>query len=262
MNRFASFRTAFGRALRPHRMAAVGLLLAGLAALPPGARADFSVHMPEVVKGEREVEAAYTRSRDPSAALDNQQVYNLAVGYGVTNWWLTELEGEWEKPPKEDTELSEIAWENTFQLTEPGEHWVTVGVFAEYAWPQHSSDPPDIKLGPIFQVEYGTSVHTVNLFFEKQVGAHPADEVEFTYAWQSRFRLTGSLDGGFEIFGAPGEVGKPLPYQEQDVRAGPVLYGEFKPSARTKVQYQFGYLFGATDATPDGTWKANIELEF
>jgi hypothetical protein len=53
-----------------------------------------------------------------------------------------------------------------------------------------------------------------------------------------------------------------LPYKEQDLRAGPVLYGQFKSSARTKVQYQLGYLLGATDATPGGTWKLNVELEF
>lgn len=262
MYRLDFLRIMPGRLPHATRILALGLLLAASAGHPFPARADFTVHMPLVVKGEREVEAAYTRTRDPSAPLDNQQVYNLAVGYGATSWWLTELEGEWEKSPKEDAQMSELAWENTFQLTEPGEYWLNLGAFAEYAWPQHSAERPDVKLGPILQLQYETSLHTVNLFFERQVGPRAETAVEFTYAWQSRFRLTQSLDAGFEIFGAPGEAGKPLPAKEQDVRAGPVLYGQFKPGARTKVQYELGYLFGATDATPDGTWKVNVELEF
>jgi hypothetical protein len=261
-----SLMLLLGPARRPRRpgrgAAAVALGILAVAAGGSPARADFTVHVPLVVRGEREVEAAYTRTRDPQAPLDNQQVYNLALGYGVTNWWLTELEGEWEKPPKADTELSEMAWENTFQLTEPGEYRLNLGVFAEYAWPQHSAERPNVKVGPILQLQYETALHTVNLFFERQVGPGAETAVEFTYAWQSRFRVTQSLDAGFEIFGAPGEAGKPLPLSEQELRAGPVLYGTFKPSAGTRFRYQVGYLVGQTKATPDGTWKANIELEF
>lgn len=242
--------------------ALLALLLAIGLGLPQFARADFTVHMPTVVKGEKEVEAAYTVTHDSDKALSNDQVYNASIGYSFTSWWEPELEFEWEKPNGEKMQLDEVSWENTFQLTEPGEHWVNVGIFAEYAWPQNSPDHTDIKAGPIFQIEGSRSLHTVNLFLEREVGVHAEDTVELTYAWQSRFRMLQSLDLGFEIFGEPGEVGKPLPYDQQQVLGGPVVYGEFKPSNGTSFKYEIGYLVGATKATPDSTWKVNVEFEF
>jgi len=263
-NRFRRRLTAAAFCPERHgpRWPAFALLAALVLLRPSSALADFSVHMPLVVKGETEVEAAYTHSRDSKASLDNEAVTNFALGYGITSFWLTELEGEWTRPNRGKNELSEIAWENTFQLTEPGEYWLNSGFFAEYAWPQHSGDPPDIKLGPILQRQWNRSLHTVNLFFERQMGPRSESAWEFTYAWQSRFRVATHLDAGFEFFGTAGEVGKPLPREEQELRAGPVLFGEFKPSAGTKLQYQVGYLFGGTEATAAGAWKLNVELEF
>lgn len=242
--------------------ALLALLLVATLGLPSLARADFTVHMPDVVKGEKEFEAAYTVTRDSDKALDNSAVYNFAFGYGVTDWWQPELEFEWSKPNGEKMQLDEVAWENTFQLVEEGKYWLNAALFAEYAWPQHSSDKPDIKAGPVLQMELSRSVHTVNLFVERQVGSHAEDTVEMTYAWQSRFRMFQSLDAGFEIFGEPGEFGKPLPYDQQQVLGGPVIFGSFKPSNGTSFKYNVGYLFGATKATPDGTLKVNAEFEF
>ncbi|HEX7928098.1 MAG TPA: hypothetical protein VF678_10930 [bacterium] len=233
-----------------------------LALLPTLAHAGFTVHMPNVVKGEKEIEISLAGTRDSDKALDNNGVYNIALGYGVTNFWKTELEFEAEKPNGEKTDLSEVAWENTFQLTEPGQYWLNVGFFAEYAWPQHSGAHPDIKAGPILQMEIGRSIHTVNLFVEREVGTHAEHTVEMSYAWQSRFRMLEHLDAGFEIFGEPGEFGKPDALDDQQLIAGPVLYGAFKPSNHTKLVYEVGYLFGGTKASPDGTWKVNVEFEF
>jgi hypothetical protein len=253
----------FAHAIFSLRLRAALPLLLGIGLIcVPAAQADFSVRMPTVVKGEREVEAAYSAIRDAKREMDGQVTYNVAAGYGVTGFWTTEIEGEWEKPRGENTKLSEIAWENTFQLTEPGQYWVNLGFFAEYAWPQHSGDPQDVKLGPIAQLQFSRSLHTLNLFFEKQVGRNAGNEVELSYAWQSRFRIAGIFDAGIEIFGAPGEAGKPLPQDQQEIRVGPVLYGEWKSSAYTKLFYQAGYLIGATKAAPDGTWKASVEFEF
>lgn len=59
-----------------------------------------------------------------------------------------------------------------------------------------------------------------------------------------------------------GEVGHVSPSDQQDHRIGPVIFGEFANESKSKWKYEVGYLFGISDAAPDGTLKALLEYEF
>lgn len=79
--------------------------------------------------------------------------------------------------------------ENTSQLTQPGEYFFTLGVFAEYSQSTLSHEPSDITFGPIIQKEINNvfgldTVHTLNLFLSRDVG-HDASR-------QTGFRMPGS----------------------------------------------------------------------
>ena len=46
-----------------------------------------------------------------------------------------------------------------------------------------------------------------NLIFEREVGAGAGHEVEFEYAWETRWRASPSFEYGFQAFGSFGELG-------------------------------------------------------
>src|SRR3954454_3976849 len=96
-------------------------LILGLAVVllsTPASASDFKVKLPYVDEGELELEhkGIATFDRDP-AKSDNQKLIG-EVGYGVTSWWATKLEADWERPegPGGNLQTEAVAWENIFQL--------------------------------------------------------------------------------------------------------------------------------------------------
>ncbi len=225
--------------------------------------ADFTVRSPIVSKGELSIEHSGAVTRDRDAAKRNEQTYTASVGYGVTEWWSVEIEGEAgrEGGPDNSLRFEAVNLENTFQLTQQGSSWVDVGVFAEYGRAARRGGADAVSFGPILQKELGRTVNTLNLFVEREIGANREGGTEVRYAWQTRWPLFDTLKLGGEIFGTPGRVDKFRALADQEHRAGPVIFGEIRLGALGKIEYQAGYLIGLTRATPDGTFKWLIEYE-
>ena len=61
--------------------------------------------------------------------VDGERAGKIAIGHGMTTWWKSEIEFEWEKEPAEDegTHYTEVEWVNVFQLSEPGQYGHDVG---------------------------------------------------------------------------------------------------------------------------------------
>ena len=93
--------------------------------------------------------------------------------------------------------------------------------------------------------------------FVREVGNGAANATNFEYAWRSKYFISRALEVGIELYGEMGEFGHVLPSNQQDHRIGPVISGKLGQS-----KYELGYLFGASDAAPNGTLKFNIEYEF
>ena len=49
---------------------------------------------------------------------------------------------------------------------------------------------------------------------------------------------------------------------KQEHRIGPAVFGQVKLSNTTKFKYDTALTVGLTDATPDYTWRFNVEYEF
>ena len=142
-------------------------LLGALAALPAPALADFKVQLPDAETGEFELEeiGSYGSSGN-LPATNNEQSFVTEFGYGVTNWWHTELELETFRPagPGNHLTFNQMTSENVFAFTERGEYWLDPGFFWEYGqvltkgnaerndlWP----DPPQ---GGVRHRQYGKLV--------------------------------------------------------------------------------------------------------
>ena len=242
---------------------AAALTAAVIAGAAP-AQAEFRVRPAMIEQGEVAVEHNGSYGIDADPAKRGEQSYTLALEAAPTGWWLTEFEGEGGRDPGPDnrTRFTALTWENQFQLTEPGEYWADLGFFAEYGrtLPHQSADA--VNFGPLVTKVIGRTVNTLNLFLDKEVGSHAAGRPELSLAWQTRITLDPRIEPGIEIYSAPGALSHFAPLQQQDHRAGPVLYGSIRSFGASKVNYEVGYLFGLTRATPQGTVKWRLEYEF
>lgn len=239
------------------RMTACILTALGLSLLPAQAHATKKVYTPYVEKGELEVEwrGGYTVDDGDN---DGAWAQKLGVGYGVTDFWFTEIYGEIEREGEDgaDTELTEVEWENKFQLTQPGEHWVDVGALVELVHnTSGGADKAEAKL--LLAKDTGKFSHNLNLIAEREFGEDASDETEAGFAWNSRYRLDPAFEPGFEIYSNFGDLSESTDFDDEDHRAGPVIQGQIG-----HVKYDVGYLFGVTDGAPDGTAKAILEYEW
>lgn len=241
--------------------AAALALCAALAAAP--VRADFRVWQPDAEPGEFALEHIGDYGYDRSAAKRGEQSYTGEAEYGVNNFWRTEVEAAWNRPPGTGyaTSLTQFTTENVFQLTERGEYWADVGFYAEYGQSMQAGIANETTFGPILRKEFAGTINTVNLFIEKDIGEHASGRPAFLYAWQTRLALGTLIEPGFEAYGQPGSFGHFASMGGQDHRAGPQLYGTVLHLGPGTLVWNGGVLFGLTRAAPRETLRWQFEYE-
>jgi len=228
-------------------------------------RADFQVRSPIVEEGEFEYEHNGSITFDKNkSGKNNDQSYTHSLGYGVTSFWKAEVEGEFEAAPGSNLRFTATTFENTFQFTPQGQFFADLGLFAEYSHAADRNSPDTYKIGPLVEKEWGATLHTVNLLFERQIGLHRTDATDFSPAWQSRWRLHGLFEPGFEYYGEIADIASPGKPADQQHRIGPVAVGAFDTAGLGKLKYEVGYLFGLTRGTESGAvrWKLEYEISF
>ena len=228
------------------------------------ARAEFKIRYPDVDYREVEIEHNFSSTFDKRADRNRNISSPVEIGVGILPFWKIELEGEIERQPGEKTQWEATTFENYFMLTEPGKYWLDVAIFAEFARATKRDDANTVELGLLFQKEHMNWLHTLNLFWEKQVGskAEPIDTV--SYAWQTRYRLNQYFQPGFEFYGEIEDVSHPGTFNEQQFRIGPMFAGSVSLAevlGRGKIKYEAGYLFGATSETEKGALRTRLEVE-
>jgi FTR1 family protein len=227
---------------------------------PPEARADCKVYSPHVEKGELEIEARGCLAQGNRPEGDSAQTDKYEVGYGFTDWWSSMAVLEYERAAREGYHPSAKAWENIFQLTEPGRYWLDAGVYLEYAWADAHSDSDEIEAKALLEKSIGRWTNTANLIFNRTVGAGSDDGVNVGYAWRTGYRWMPEIEPGIEVYGGMGQTGS-LGLNDQSQSLGPEVLGRIRLSPGVALAYQVGYLFGLTSETPDGTFRWSLELE-
>jgi hypothetical protein len=249
-----------------HAVTALALLA------PAVARADFHIRSPyEIDYGELEFEhngaASFDRMRDKSGA----QSYTLEIGTGPTPWWHTELELGFNRDAgAAEPLLAEAAvWENTIQLTEPGEYFFDLGFYAEYGQSlttKKHAGPNELTFGPVVGFEIGRTSHILNLFMTRQLGPGQTTQgLELSYAWQSRWNIWRPLSPAIEIYGDAGVIGQSPKFNQQQLLIGPVGVGtvslnDLGLGRVGRIKYEMGWLFGTTAASPGGTLRWRLEF--
>jgi hypothetical protein len=251
-----------------YRLATVLALLA-----PLGARAEHHVRSPtEVDQGELEIEHNGLASWDRKPENSGNQSYTIEFGTGLTSWWHTELEVGFDRDPgfNEPTLLTQVVTENTFVFTEPGQYFVDAAFYVEYGQTLSTgrhAGPNQVTFGPLISKDIGRWTHTANLFLTRELGPNQDTHgLDFNYAWQSRWNIWAPLSPAIEIYGDSGVIGSSPKLSQQQILVGPVAVGALSLNdlglgKAGKIKYELGWLFGATEASPQGTLRWRLELE-
>ena len=239
------------------------VLIAAASMMSAAARADFKVHLPDAEAGEWEFEPIGSYGTSGRPAADNEQSFVAEFGYGVTNFWHTELEFETNRPagPGNHLKFTQLTSENVFQFTEPGEYWLDPGFFWEYGQVLSKGVPNETTFGPILRKEFFHTINTVNLFIEKDLGGFASGRPVFTYALESRLDLGTPVEPGIQAYGTPGPFGHFSPIGAQDHRIGPQLFGSVAQLGPGSLKWNGGILFGLTPAAPRRTLRGQLEYE-
>ncbi len=241
---------------------ALGTLVAAALLMPAGAaRADHKVYSPNVTKGEFALEARGHLDVDDEDAKDGGQKQVYEVEYSVTDRWHTAVFGKFRKRPNGPLRYDVTAWENIIEVAGEGKYWVDFGLYFEFALADEDDDPNELEWKLLFEKLTGPLRNRLNINFEEELGGEDENSTKLEYAWQTKWRTGTPIEAGFEAFGELGEISDILPLDEQEHQLGPVLWWELEIGERSKLEVQLGWLFGLTDATPDGTLKWIVEYE-
>jgi hypothetical protein len=241
-------------------LSATGAFATALFLHLPVAQADpaAKVYLPAVVQGEVELElrGGFQRWRDHDD--DRERQFVADVGYAFTSWWKSELAVGVTRLPGTSSRLDEIEWENIFELTEPGQYWVDLGLFAELAR-DHAEGRNVVAIGPMFQKEFDRLQANANLLFERQLGAHAEPGAEIDNAWQLKWRGNPHFEPGVQGFGTIGRTNDFARATEHKI--GPAFFSQAVLGARNKIKFDAAVLFGLNRNSPDTTVRFNLEYE-
>lgn len=249
--------------LLPALASAIGIVLPAISLQASADPADY-VKTPIVEYGEREIEAKFGTSRLP-AGEGRISAGTLGFGYGVTPAWFTEVYVKYQKPPGERTHYDAFEWENKFQLTETGKYPFDLGLFVELEVPRERSEGYEFRFGPLFQTEFDRIQLNGNLFLKRSihVGADSEQQVtEMHYQAQAKYRLMREFEAGVQAFG---ELGKWRHWSARDQQIhliGPAVFGKLPMGDHKAIKYDVAWLAGAGKASPNSTWRMQLELEF
>jgi hypothetical protein len=242
------------RGLTAWSVVAVALLQASVASADPAEK----VFEPTVVQGEFELELLGGYQWWHNNDENRLRQFVGEVGYGVTSRWKTELGVGTTRLPGESYHLDELEWENIFALTEPGQYWLDLGLFAELAR-DYGEGHNAIKLGPMFQKEIGSVQANINVFFERALGADADPGAEISYQYQLKWRGDPRFEPGLQGFGTMGRTNDFGHQTEANI--GPAFFGQIPTGGRSKLKYNAAVLFGLNNNTPDTTVRFQIEYE-
>lgn len=223
--------------------------------------AEPKIYSPIVKGGELAFEARGNTTIDDDDDKDGAQRHIFEIEYGVTDWWKAAIFGRFNKSATGSLRYQLTAIENIIQLTEQGKYWLDAGVYLEYKLAADDSDPDGVEVKLLLEKNINDFTHTLNLILEQDVGSKADKDLEFEYGWKTRKIITPHMKLGIEAFGKLGELKDIKSLQEQVHRIGPVFYHEFEIGTQ-EIEYNIGWLFGLTDASPDNTLRWQLEIPF
>ena len=216
------------------------------------------VYVPNVTYGEREIDFKMGSWRQG----ENAGAASIGYGYGMTQRWFTEFYRKYENSSSEGTHFDAWEWENKLQLTEIGEYPVDVGVILELEKPANLQEGYEVRLGPLFQTEFGKVQLNANVIFEQHYRSDTTQRSELSYQWQAKYRWQPKLEFGMQGFGDAGSINHWDAVTPAGHRMGPAIFGKFDLGNHRAINYNAAWLVGTTGNAPSQNFRAQVESEF
>jgi hypothetical protein len=147
-----------------------------------------TIYSPRVEQGEWEIEYVGRYFYDRESDEHRQAQNKLALGYGPTSYWWTELYAEYEHTPASGGGWSAFEWENRFQLSEPGQYWADVGALVELER-THPGTGKEVRVGLLLEKDIDETTLTVNWLVSRAFVEQESSRWEQIYRAQWAWRL-------------------------------------------------------------------------
>jgi hypothetical protein len=244
--------------MQQHRTAlAIALLVLFFAAKSAWADNDYIVYSPYVVKGQSEVETYGFYTSDSRSDLNTANGLNFSIAHSFTGWWKAELYvAEFNRDPGGSTQTTGYEFENTFQLSDPGEYWADIGLLAAYAYSKQPGTSDSVEFGPLLEKKSGHFDQRLNLIWVRPVGGGSGGMNEFRSSYSISYSFhhdRSTFSPGIEVYSRPNDNAYQL---------GPVFYGEYRTDTGSELEYSLGVVYGINQDAPEQTLLARLEYEF
>jgi hypothetical protein len=217
------------------------------------AYATKTVTSPYVNKGMVNVESKTGYVVDDDNNVDGKWQEVFGFGYGITDYWGTEVEVGFGRSGSRgaDTETQSIEWQHKFQFAPKGEWPVDMGARVSYAYSTNTgADEIEAKVMAGKTIENWSLLGNASI--GREVGGDASDNNPYGLSWSASYNYADSFKPGIEMYNDFASDEKP------EHLIGPVAYGKIFGD----VGYNTGVLFGVSDAAPDATLKFVIDYKF
>lgn len=228
------------------------ILLPLLVAAAP-AYATKTVTSPYVNEGTVNIESKTGYVIDDDSNIDGRWQEVLGLGYGITEYWGTEIElGFGQSGARNaDTETESIEWQHKFQFAPKGEWPVDVGARVAYGYSTNGgADEIEAKVMAGKAIEQWSLL--ANAAIAREVGDDSSDDTSYGLSWSASYDVDEAFQPGIEMYNDFGGGGDP------EHMIGPVAYGKVLGG----IGYNTGVLFGLSDDVPDATVKFVVDYKF
>jgi hypothetical protein len=218
--------------------------------------ADY-VNVPNVENGEKEID--FKTGTAKLANGERAQQSSIGFGYGVNEYWFTEVYYQYEREGSDAVSIAE--WENKFQLTETGKYPVDIGLVVEIEAPINKNQAYELTLTPLFQTDFGKVQLNGNLVITSTYGPDQTP-TQLGYQWQAKYRWKPAFEFGLQGFGGMGKWNDWDAANEQDHKMGPAIFGKLDIGTHQAIRYNTAMLFGTSNGAANSTLRMQVEYEF
>jgi len=221
------------------------------------AHAYNKVASPDVTQGLFSLEYRVGRDFDDKAKMNDQDLDRFVASYGVTDRWKTALSLTYAGPDNNLTQTY-IGWTNEYQFVKGEDAWCRFALQESYWFSLVPGQPDKMRAKVVAAKNIGLFSNYLNINFQNSANPYRNADLDPGIAWKTKYMYMPEFAPGFEFYADFGKLDAHTPLSQDKYQIGPMISGQVGKN----VKYDFGYLFGVSEAAPDGRIKLILTYAF